>query len=246
MDKIPAYSAESWGQVLPDLFVVSWLGMTPEQVDCHVFALRGEAGILLVDCGTPWGHKRLGENLQRCGLDVADVRTILLTHGHLDHARGGRVFKGLGVEILGHRDIFALVECEWAAQEPVAGAQGACPCRMDGSLADGDEINRCGFAIRVIHTPGHTGGCLSYLIEVNGQPCLFSGDLVMGNGLPGWRGDPGYSPANIVASLRKLLLEDFQHLCYGHGLILNDRGQLFRSALAKQENGAWGEPEAQI
>jgi len=222
---------EPGGQLLPDLFYVSWLGMTPGKIDCHVFILRGKPGLLLIDCGTPWGHEQMVRNMAHWGLKPEDVRTILLTHGHVDHVTGGYLFQRRGVEILGHREIGALA------------ADGQ-TCRLDGSLADGDRLSRCGFDIEVIGTPGHTRGCLSFLIKVNGARCLFSGDVIMHDGRPGWTGDPGYNAADIVASLKRLLRVDFQHVCFGHGAIMDDRGQLFREALAQAARNDWERPTA--
>src|SRR5712692_9643810 len=90
-------------QVLPSLYVVSWLGMSAPRIDCHVYAVAGPDGLLLVDCGTPWGYERITQNMAHWGLRVEDVRTILLTHGHVDHVSGGYLFKArrTGVEVLG-------------------------------------------------------------------------------------------------------------------------------------------------
>lgn len=214
--------------------------MTPGRIDCHVYVLRGPDGLVLIDCGTPWGHERLRRNMQHWGLPIEQVRTVLLTHGHVDHVAGGYLFKQLGAEVFGHGDIFTAVECQW---EAALGLQGdGTAHRFDGRLGDGDEISRCGFSVRVIRTPGHTRGCLTFLIEVNGQRCLFSGDLIMSNCLPGWHGDPGFSAEDVVASMKRLLEVEFEHLCYGHGVILNDRGDLFRRAIERYERGLWYAP----
>jgi len=232
---------------LPGLSVVSWLGMTPDRIDCHVFALDGgESGVLLVDCGTPWGHDRIVRNMTACGLAAADVRTILLTHSHVDHVAGGWLFKRRGAEILSHRDILTDVECQWEAQAPVGNNSQPETWRIDGHLADGDEISRCGFDIRVFGTSGHTSGCLSYLIDVNDERCLFTGDLIMDDGLPGWHGDPGFSMTAIIASMQRLLTVSFDHLCFGHGLLLNDRGALFRRSLERYQAGDWTAPGSRL
>jgi metallo-beta-lactamase class B len=224
-------------EVLPNLYVVSWLGMTPGRADCHVYALRGASGILLVDCGTPWGHERLARNMAHWGLCIADVRTILLTHSHVDHGSGGYLFKRRGAEVLGHREIVTAVECQW---ETALGKDGdGTAYRLDGYLGDGDRIVRRGFDVEVIATPGHTRGCLSYRIRVDGALCLFTGDLVMTSGLPGWHGDPGFSRPDLIASLRRLQAVEFDHLCHGHDVLLNDRGRVFREALDRCERGEW-------
>jgi glyoxylase-like metal-dependent hydrolase (beta-lactamase superfamily II) len=226
--------------LLPDLYVVSWLGMCSPRIDCHVFVLRGRDGLLLIDCGTPWGHELLLKNMAHFGLEIADVRTILLTHAHVDHVAGGHLFKSRGVRILSHREIVTTVEMQWEAQG-ILQPNGQ-SYRIDGHLHDGDLLSLHGYEIRVIASPGHTRECLSFEIEVNGQMCLFSGDLVMGNAQPGWIGDPGHSRPSILTSLRKWSgngARKFEHLCYGHGVIMHDRGALFEQALKNEAAGVW-------
>jgi metallo-beta-lactamase class B len=222
---------------LPDLFVVSWLSMTPTKIDCHVYVLRGPDGLVLVDCGTPWGHERILRNMAHWGLDVNQVRTILFTHGHVDHVRGGYLFKRRKVEILAHPVAARAAQREWAECLAVEGSSQQ--WSVDGILGEGDRVSRCGFEFRVFHTPGHTGGCLSFLTEINGASCLFSGDLVMSNALPGWRGDSGHDPAAICGNMARLRREKFVHLCHGHDCLLNDRGQLFDYALNRAARGEW-------
>jgi metallo-beta-lactamase class B len=229
-----------YGQcVLPHLHVVSWLGMTKGNIGSHVYVLSGGDGLLLVDCGTPWGHERIRRNLAHWGLRVEDVRAILLTHGHVDHVSGGYLFEDHGAEVLGHREIQTMVECQWEA----TGAVGRMPggYRMHGYLEDGDVIRRCGWEVTVIATPGHTRGCLSFLIAIDGARCLFTGDLIMSNCRPGFHGDPGFSVEALVASLRRLQGVPFDHLCHGHDVRLNDRGDLFRRSLAAYEAGDWAD-----
>jgi hydroxyacylglutathione hydrolase len=226
-------------QVLPHLYVVSWLGMTQGNIDSHVYVLTGRDGLLLVDCGTPWGHARIRRNMAHWGLRVEDVRTILLTHGHVDHVSGGYLFKDHAAEVLGHREIQTLVECQWEATGGIVDARSG--YRVDGYLNDGDVIQRCGWEVKIIHTPGHTRGCVSFLITVDGARCLFTGDLIMSNCRPGWHGDPGFSAVDLVASLRRLLAVPFDHLCAGHDVRLNDRGDLFRRSLACYEAGGWAD-----
>ena len=43
-------------------------------------------GVVLLDTGTPFGAAQIRRALERCGFRASDVRAILLTHGHIDHA----------------------------------------------------------------------------------------------------------------------------------------------------------------
>jgi glyoxylase-like metal-dependent hydrolase (beta-lactamase superfamily II) len=68
--------------------------------------------------------------------------------------------------------------------------------------------------IRVIHTPGHTPGSVTYLLE--GQGIAFTGDTVQGIGAwPGWF--PYYwDVAALVGSLHRLQGLAIQKLCPSH------------------------------
>ena len=83
-------------QLSANLFLLSWLTMTPGQADSHVYALRGTEGVVLVDAGTPWGFARMLENGAHWGLDLARLRAVFLTHAHFDHARGGYLWDHWG------------------------------------------------------------------------------------------------------------------------------------------------------
>ncbi|MCX7934588.1 MAG: MBL fold metallo-hydrolase [Planctomycetota bacterium] len=228
---------EYGAEVLPDLYIVSWLGMCPPRIDCHVYALRGKGGVVLIDCGTPWGHERIVRNLQHWGIAVQEVRAVFCTHAHVDHVSGGYLFKARGAEMLGHKAIFTPVEMQWESQGALA-ADGAA-YRFDTALSDGETLERCGLRIEVLHTPGHTAGCLSFRIARGEEVCLFTGDLIMSNGLPGWSGDSTHDRQALVASLKRLRQVAFDHLCHGHDAIRYDRGALFRQALENERHGKW-------
>ena len=55
--------------------------------DCHVYAIRGPAGIVLLDSGAGTHTDALLANL-RSDFGADDVETLLVTHGHLDHCGG--------------------------------------------------------------------------------------------------------------------------------------------------------------
>ena len=68
------------------------------------------------------------------------------------------------------------------------------------TLREGDALSLAGMDVRVLHTPGHTPGCVCYLIEDH----LFTGDTLFEHG---WgRTDlPGGNEHDLFASLRRLM-----------------------------------------
>ncbi len=86
------------------------------------------------------------------------LRFTLETHVHADHVTGAWLMKqALGSEI---------------AIAAASGAEGA-----DLRLADGDEVRVGGVALEVRATPGHTGGCLTYVLPRHGM--AFTGDALL-------------------------------------------------------------------
>ncbi len=129
----------------------------------------GEA--VLVDPGSPyereigWLREALEALPGRLGRRVG---AIWLTHHHPDHVGGVEAMRrALGVQVLAHP----------AAAERLAAAG----LRVDGELAGGERIVLGGeppFPVRVLHTPGHARGHLSFFDETYGS--LVAGDAVSG------------------------------------------------------------------
>jgi glyoxylase-like metal-dependent hydrolase (beta-lactamase superfamily II) len=142
------------------------------------------------------------------------IKAIANSHGHLDHVMGVRgVKEATGAPFLIHPADLEIVRGSAAMAARWMGAQVEPPPDPDGLLADGDEIDVDGVKLRVIHTPGHTPGSVSFY--VNGL--LFSGDTLFQGSigrtdLPG--GDYDLEMSSIVDRL--LALPDDTIVLPGH------------------------------
>ncbi len=88
-----------------------------------------------------------------------DLKKILLTHGHLDHAGGSQdITEKLNIPIIGpHKgDEFWLDGIE--SQAAQYGMSGLRCCKPDQWLNDGEVIELGNLKLDVIHCPGHTPG----------------------------------------------------------------------------------------
>jgi glyoxylase-like metal-dependent hydrolase (beta-lactamase superfamily II) len=101
--------------------------------------------------------------------------------------------------------------------------------KIDKTLEEGDLVG--GF--RVIATPGHSSGHLSFFRE--SDSVLIVGDVMTNMNLINTR--PGlHEPPELftedreqnIQSIRKLLALDPRTLCFGHGPVLYERGELKR------------------
>lgn len=101
-------------------------------------------------------------------VDDYEIQAILTTHGHMDHLQAvDRVSDKLGVPfLLNPEDIFLLAE---------AGIDKTSP---DGLIQDRQEIEVGDLLLHAIHTPGHTPGSTSFVLE----PWLITGDTLFPGG----------------------------------------------------------------
>jgi len=103
-----------------------------------------------------------------------DVKYILLTHGHVDHlAHVSRIKNELGAQFLMHQDDAFLLKGLFA-QALMFGLPNPGNPKPDRFIADGDEIALGNLTIKVLHTPGHSPGSVTYFVENK----LFVGDLI--------------------------------------------------------------------
>jgi glyoxylase-like metal-dependent hydrolase (beta-lactamase superfamily II) len=174
-------------------------------VNSYVFATGG--GLVLLDTGWPadtaWAALTAG--LESIGASVADVRGVLVSHMHLDHAGlTGRVREASGAWIAMHpadravianfglRDPERAVPLEVAflrslgasAEEAAASVGSPQGYRAftsmglpDRELADGDLADVPGWRLRAVHTPGHTPGHVCFVDELSQR--MFAGDHIL-------------------------------------------------------------------
>jgi hydroxyacylglutathione hydrolase len=161
----------------------------------QVFLVKSNVGAILVDAGMSGQTDRAIDALAAHGVAPQDVRLILITHGHLDHFGGAKALRArTGAPIAVHaKDADALrggqnlseakATTWWSALMMRAGA------RMAMSNADAVlepdivfdapwRLDDYGIAGEVIHTPGHTPGSVTLLLD-SGEAIV--GDLAMGS-----------------------------------------------------------------
>jgi glyoxylase-like metal-dependent hydrolase (beta-lactamase superfamily II) len=152
-------------------------------------------------------------------LDAAKLETVALlhTHAHFDHVGATRaVSDATRAPILLHPADAPLYGA-LPEQASFFGLEAAPPKPLDRPLADGDVVRFGRFALRAIHTPGHTPGSTCFLLE-GGAPRLFSGDTLFRRSIGRtdlWGGDTDA----ILASIREKLFSlpgDLAVVC-GHG-----------------------------
>ncbi|MBE6052065.1 MAG: MBL fold metallo-hydrolase [Clostridium sp.] len=137
----------------------------------------------------------------------ANVKYILLTHGHFDHVGA--------VEYIADKFnvpfYISKEDEEYAKKDNYVFGDIR---KADGYLSEGDILKIGNKDIKVISTPGHTPGGLCFLVENE----LFTGDTLF-RGSVGRTDFPGGSSVDLINSIKKKLvpLDDEIRVYPGHG-----------------------------
>ncbi|MEE8385773.1 MAG: MBL fold metallo-hydrolase [Dehalococcoidia bacterium] len=143
-----------------------------------------------------------------------DIKVIANTHAHIDHILGVRgVQEATGAKFLLHSQELENARGSVQAAAQLVGQSVEAPPEPDALLDEGDEVEVAGVKLKVIHTPGHTPGSVSFYTD----GLLFCGDTLFRGSigrtdLPG--GDYGQEMASIVDRL--LALPDDTIVLPGH------------------------------
>ncbi|MFF7706626.1 MBL fold metallo-hydrolase [Pseudomonas sp. NPDC007930] len=147
---------------------------------------------------------RLAARVRELG---ATVRWILDTHVHADHLSAALYLKGevggqvgIGQGVCQVQAVFA----HWfdLGRYPAGSGQP-----FDLLLDDGATLALGNLALRVLHTPGHTPACVTYVLEVGGEPCAaFVGDTLFSPDYGTARCDfPGGDAGQLYRSIQRIL-----------------------------------------
>ena len=166
------------------------------------YLIRTRAGAILIDGTMEQNVPAIERNIAAAGVRLRDVRLLLNSHAHFDHAAGlARLKRDTGAPLAaGVGDAAALGEGV-PPGETSYGVIRFPPVAVDRAVRDGETVRLGEVALTAIATPGHTPGNTSWLMRTGGRTVLFMGSLtVAGNKLVGNARYPG-----IVADFRHSL-----------------------------------------
>jgi len=159
-------------------------------------------------------------DLFRRGYKPADVKKVVVTHGHRDHAMGvfdllrsyPAILENGGFELILHE----------ASPRELKDMVRKSGCRVK-EVRGGETLEISGLDWEVIHTPGHTidGICLYH----PPSKTVFSGDTVLPHAMSEPDEHAGGSLDHYLFGIRALLRKDIQNVLPGHGFPVLSSGR---------------------
>lgn len=180
----------------------------PIEANNYLVADENSKEAVLIDCSEK--VQQIIDDVKNLGLKV---KYILLTHGHFDHVMGvNDMKKELGAEVLVNEKDKSQVEMTKTILRTFGIYADKNP-EYDSFIDANTELKIGDIPIKILETPGHTEGGLSYLIDGK----LFSGDTLFKRYV-GRTDLPGGDYDKLENSIRNVLykLEDDTEVFPGH------------------------------
>jgi hydroxyacylglutathione hydrolase len=182
--------------------------------NCTVIGDASSGRAIVIDGGD--GIEDVMDRLERHALH-ADL--LIHTHAHIDHIGDvGRLRELTGARALLHVADLPLYRTLELQARWIGSLEPPKIVELDGELSDCQQFLLGEARIRVLHTPGHTPGSVSFALRGGESERLFTGDTLFAGSIGRWDLG-GTSMADIVQSIRTKLLPfaDETPVIPGHG-----------------------------
>jgi glyoxylase-like metal-dependent hydrolase (beta-lactamase superfamily II) len=206
-------------------------------VIANSYILVDADGLTVIDTGIPGSHKKILAYITGpLGKSARDVKRILLTHSDLDHVGGlAALHKATGARtyasqieaqaIAAGKSSREVKPSGFSMRRVIVALMGpfmkVVPFQVDEIVEDGQTLLVLG-GLRVVGTPGHTPGHLSFFAPSSGV--LFCGDSIVSEKGLLQSSRPSFTWDNAIAaeSTRKQAALGARIVASGHGPVVDD------------------------
>jgi metallo-beta-lactamase class B len=135
--------------------------------DIASYLIATPEGHILLDGGFVETAPLIRESVRKLGFRIEDVKILLNSHAHYDHAGGLAELKALTGARLHASAADAPALARGGKDDPLFGDQFLFPpVQTDRLVQDGDTITLGGSTLTARLTPGHTAGCTTWTMKV--------------------------------------------------------------------------------
>ena len=135
--------------------------------DLAAYLVVTPSGDILINSNLTTSAPQILQNIRTLGFHPADVKVLLISHAHFDHAAGSAaIVRATHARYEVMAGDAAVVESGGRPDFANGGISQYPSAKVDRVLHDGDEV-RLGGTVLVAHlTPGHTKGCTTWTMKV--------------------------------------------------------------------------------
>jgi glyoxylase-like metal-dependent hydrolase (beta-lactamase superfamily II) len=202
--------------------------------DSHVYVLGDPSShdLSIVDAGLVGKGAYKIRSIEQMGIDLKDIKRIIMTHTHLDHLGCLEEIKqdipwaetwihsleGEALEKGDERTVYGMDMFREMCRMQFGLDEGAFSAQVDRKLQGGEILDIGGMEWEVVHIPGHSMGSIG--LYSGPKQVLISGDVVYADHSIGRFDLYGASAAALKNSLRGLAELDIKMLLPGHNRIV--------------------------
>jgi endoribonuclease LACTB2 len=146
-----------------------------QSTNYYLIDIKG--GKLLVDCGWPGTLPQFSAELKRKGVSLQDIKYLLVTHFHPDHAGTTQELKNLGTKhiLLDVQINHVSQMTEFFKTKNFPYIQITTNDSINLKVADSRKfLSEIGLQGEIIHTPGHSDDSVTLILD---EGFVFTGDL---------------------------------------------------------------------
>lgn len=160
-------TSRSWNRpVEPYRIVGNLYYVGASDITSYLIATPG--GLILIDGGFAETVPLIRENLRKLGFKLGDVKVLLNSHAHYDHAGGlAELKKATGAKLAASAEDAALLARGGRDDHVFGDRFPYTPVTADRILKDGDTVALGGSKLTAHLTPGHTKGCTTWTTQVD-------------------------------------------------------------------------------
>jgi len=173
--------------------------------DLASFLIVTPQGDILINTGFEYSVPEIRDRMKQLGYKLTDIKILLVTHAHSDHAGGNADMKReSGAKMEAIQQEAELLESGGKTDYLFGSSGWFKPVKVDRVFHDGDKIELGGTELTAHLTPGHTKGSVSYSFQVQDNNRTY--EVLIAN-------LPSINPGTILVKNPKYpkIAEDYQH-----------------------------------